>query len=411
MSAKHLLLICAILFLSLVTSGQRSHSNRKRGKKKVVIIGEMSDFGYELAANSSNLSLNEVSFEDYDDFTNRQINYHKYRRPVVVKRTGYGPMSAQPGGGRTPSGSVFVPVAAYSVTHSRVGTGDSVTSGGSVRRMKGPVARTNYQLLPSPSSPDKTTESAVYGYVQKPEVVEFRGQYFYGQNPTGSSSGHDPISTGSSSNTNRWSNAARISNKDGGLGPGGMLLATLPLILAPMLSYLFTPMIIPVTATIAAGRKRRRRSASGSGGPVSGQSQLTANKTARAANLDGSTQWTFPDSKIDPRLKELQVIANYLRKVHYDDKDRDKAMASYLQCDGMLQNGDQCLERLACEFADPVSHRAPEIDRAVTSILIGHILTNQFIDAGLKGRLKMAAIHGKDHSGKCAKFTCAKVAS
>lgn len=43
-----------------------------------------------------------------------------------------------------------------------------------------------------------------------------------------------------------------------GLGPGGLLLATLPLILAPMLSYLFTPMVIPVTATIAAGRRRKR---------------------------------------------------------------------------------------------------------------------------------------------------------
>lgn len=45
----------------------------------------------------------------------------------------------------------------------------------------------------------------------------------------------------------------------GGLGPGGLLLATLPLILAPMLSYLFTPMVIPVTATIAAGKRRRKR--------------------------------------------------------------------------------------------------------------------------------------------------------
>lgn len=43
----------------------------------------------------------------------------------------------------------------------------------------------------------------------------------------------------------------------GGLGPGGLLLATLPLILAPMLSYLFTPMVIPITATVAAGRKKR----------------------------------------------------------------------------------------------------------------------------------------------------------
>jgi len=28
----------------------------------------------------------------------------------------------------------------------------------------------------------KQTESAVYGYMQRPEIIEFRGQYFYGPN-------------------------------------------------------------------------------------------------------------------------------------------------------------------------------------------------------------------------------------
>lgn len=55
----------------------------------------------------------------------------------------------------------------------------------------------------------------------------------------------------------QWSRY-RSTGLTGGLGPGGLLLATLPLILAPMLSYLFTPMVIPVTATIAAGRRRKR---------------------------------------------------------------------------------------------------------------------------------------------------------
>ena len=54
-----------------------------------------------------------------------------------------------------------------------------------------------------------------------------------------------------------FSSLSTSENNTGGLGPGGLLLATLPLILAPMLSYLFTPMVIPVTATIAAGRRRR----------------------------------------------------------------------------------------------------------------------------------------------------------
>lgn len=105
----------------------------------------------------------------------------------------------------------------------------------------------------------------------------------------------------------------------------------------------------------------------------------------------------------------LQVVADYLRKVHFDEKDRDKAMANYLQCDGMLDNSDHCLERLACEFSDPASYGAPELDRAVTSILIGHILNNDFIIATLKKKLKTAAVFGRDHSGQCARYLCTKV--
>ncbi|UXI22944.1 Coiled-coil domain-containing protein [Sarcoptes scabiei] len=40
---------------------------------------------------------------------------------------------------------------------------------------------------------------------------------------------------------------------------GLLLLATIPLILTPMLSYWLTPVVIPITATVAAGRKRRRK--------------------------------------------------------------------------------------------------------------------------------------------------------
>lgn len=102
-------------------------------------------------------------------------------------------------------------------------------------------------------------------------------------------------------------------------------------------------------------------------------------------------------------------MADYLRKVHFDEKDRDKAMANYLQCDGMLDTADHCLERLACEFSDPASYTAPELDRAVTSILIGHILNNDFIGDSLKKKLKIAAVFGRDHSGLCSRYNCTKV--
>lgn len=66
----------------------------------------------------------------------------------------------------------------------------------------------NQHLIASPSSPGKTTESAVYGYVQRPEIVEFRGQYFYGQNPVQAESNLVPA-------------ASYIGGPGGGHGYGG----------------------------------------------------------------------------------------------------------------------------------------------------------------------------------------------
>lgn len=114
---KNTFLVLLIGWLCLVSCDDNYH-RKARSKKKVVIIGEMSDLAFgDLTANSSNhnYALNDVVFEDYDDFTERTR-----KRPIraFTKRTGYSPSNViqPPNGG----GSVFVPVAAYSVTHSRV---------------------------------------------------------------------------------------------------------------------------------------------------------------------------------------------------------------------------------------------------------------------------------------------------
>ena len=99
--------------------------------------------------------------------------------------------------------------------------------------------RKAYQLIPAGSSSSgKTTESAVYGYVQKPEIVEFRGQYFYGPNASPASphahhyspvhaashhySHHPGLTTAASdSSSSSWlpfssgSVSSKISNKSG----------------------------------------------------------------------------------------------------------------------------------------------------------------------------------------------------
>lgn len=150
-----LLLIDSCLIIGSMVCKRTHASNTgssSSGKKKVVIIGEMSDLAFEMATNASastNYALDDVTFADYDDAAappshqndDHETHYHHHRhspskyslqeargknriRSWVGKRT-------QAGGLAQPPGSVFVPVAAYSVTHSRVGSGP-----GGVRRMR-----------------------------------------------------------------------------------------------------------------------------------------------------------------------------------------------------------------------------------------------------------------------------------
>lgn len=161
MSGVIFLLTLAIFPSSIESKRPPASSKDGKGKKKVVIIGEMSDLAFEMATNASastNYALEDVTFADgdYDDHDSSSLHdrppvtrYHQRyrgssRRPIPLR------VGSEWGKKRTPSptpnsyydrrhhvhhhsppGSVFVPVAAYSVTHSRIGG----TAGG-VRRMR-----------------------------------------------------------------------------------------------------------------------------------------------------------------------------------------------------------------------------------------------------------------------------------
>ena len=148
-----LLIDSCLMFGSMLCKRAHATNSGSSGKKKVVIIGEMSDLAFEMATNASastNYAVDDVTFADYDDappsHPNEDPESHYYQphrpshghppkyslqdsrgkgrvRPYVGKRTASGLSQ--------PPGSVFVPVAAYSVTHSRVGSGP-----GGVRRMR-----------------------------------------------------------------------------------------------------------------------------------------------------------------------------------------------------------------------------------------------------------------------------------
>lgn len=214
-----------------------------------------------------------------------------------------------------PSGRYF-PIALYSVTHRR--PGNRLSSGR-----------------------------------KRPEVWEYKGQYFYGFR------------------RNQNEKKTRL------------LIAGLPILLAPLLSLIFSlPVILPVAmqpllTTVSSGRKKR------------------GTKTLASSN----------------KQEEIKSVAHYLHKVRYDESQQGRLVANYLQCNGLLDADEHCLERLSCEFADPKNADAPDLEKTVTSILLGHILKNPFIPQNFKKRLKQAAVYGTRHEGQCNRFFCAHMDS
>src|SRR5690606_11540666 len=116
-------------------------------------------------------------------------------------RTYYQLAPTAPGYNKKP---VFIPVAAYSITKKKPKPLSSsfgkrkMTSSSSnvitVRRKMRPVVMSEEEPDddhghhdPGEEDYEMRKESAVYGYLHKPEVIEFRGQYYYGGD-----NGHDP---------------------------------------------------------------------------------------------------------------------------------------------------------------------------------------------------------------------------
>ncbi|KAG9508875.1 hypothetical protein GZH46_02618, partial [Fragariocoptes setiger] len=108
-------------------------------------------------------------------------------------------------------------------------------------------------------------------------------------------------------------------------------------------------------------------------------------------------------------IGDTQVVSDYLKHIQFSDRDKEKLMASYLTCDGLLNDSDHCLERLACEFSDRVNIAANRLDRAVSSLLLGHILANTYVPDEFKLRLRAASLYGYTNSGTCSRYSCNKL--
>lgn len=101
-----------------------------------------------------------------------------------------------------------------------------------------------------------------------------------------------------------------------GITAKGLLLASLPLMLTPVLSYFLTPVVIPITATVAAGRRRRKRHANASD---TAWFVASGNNSHRYSNFKQSN--TFASHPLgndipEKKLNEAKVMVHYAQHVN-----------------------------------------------------------------------------------------------
>ncbi|KAJ6225858.1 hypothetical protein RDWZM_004403 [Blomia tropicalis] len=282
---------------------------------------------------------------------------------------------------------MFIPVAAYSVTK---------------RRPKNKERNKQCQdnkCLEHRRCPHQAYHRAVYGYIHKPEVIEFRGQYYYGNNDHSVSNqepdheqqmstkykahveydGHDsmgaypherhrvsyvPMETYHEEHSASAFLLAKLKKALllKGITAKGLLLASLPLMLTPVISYLLTPVVIPITATVAAGRRKRN---------VANQNFWSGNGTFSIIHgSNGSKSIDSTNEIEDRKIRDAKILLEYLKKVKPDERLTTSAVANFLECDGLLLKSDRCLEQLSCEFSDIRNANAVRLERAVTSMLL-----------------------------------------
>ncbi len=101
------ILVIIVIILNICYSNIAEGKYTDEVKKKVIIAGEMSD----LFANESSRSEPDL-YQDYDYINDP--NHNRFRRGNQIKRN-----MNQPYVRRKSPGSVFIPVAAYSITKSK----------------------------------------------------------------------------------------------------------------------------------------------------------------------------------------------------------------------------------------------------------------------------------------------------
>jgi len=112
--------------------------------------------------------------------------------------------------------------------------------------------------------------------------------------------------------------------------------------------------------------------------------------------------------EIQEKLREIEVLEKYIAKVPEHEKQQEKLMATYMSCSGYTEEENTCMERVVCEYSVTPNKMAP-LEKDTISIVLYNIMSNNYLDAEFKDRLRAAAQYGRNR-GQCSAFSCSQLA-
>ncbi|XP_066978850.1 uncharacterized protein [Macrobrachium rosenbergii] len=111
---------------------------------------------------------------------------------------------------------------------------------------------------------------------------------------------------------------------------------------------------------------------------------------------------------VNEKLKEFSQVQEYVQEnldLEADMNLQEDIISKYLSCSGMMDDGNHCLEHLACSLSDVTYSHVPT-ERAAISVIMHTIMENHRIDDRTKERLLEASQVGLHHPGTCQRYTC-----
>ncbi|KAK7067177.1 hypothetical protein SK128_005152 [Halocaridina rubra] len=111
---------------------------------------------------------------------------------------------------------------------------------------------------------------------------------------------------------------------------------------------------------------------------------------------------------VDEKLREFSQVQEFVHEsldLGMEFNLQEDIVAKYLTCSGMMEEGNHCLEHLACSYSDPTYKHSPA-EKTAISVIIHTILENHQIGDDVKDRLRRASAFGLQNPGTCLDFTC-----